>query len=275
MQHARIASMKLAVDIGGTKTLLASFDEAGILVDKVKFPTPPLYSDFLTSLASNVVKLSSPVFTAAVAAVPARIDRETGVGIAFGSLKWRDVPIQADLQIILHCPVRIENDTKLAGLSEALLTPEYNNVLYVTISTGISSAIIIDGKIDPHFADSETGQLLLEHQGQLMDWEDFASGSAIVKRFGQRVEDITDPQIWYAVARNIAIGLVDLIATLTPQLIILGGGVGAHYPKFKDRLLEELKIYENPLFAIPPIRQAVRPEEAVIYGCYELMRGSR
>ncbi len=264
--------MKLGIDIGGTKTLLACFDETGNIADKLKFPTDARYADFLNNLAANVVKLSSRDFTAAVAAVPGRIDRASGVGIAFGSLSWRDVPIQADLLARLHCPVTIENDTKLAGLSEALLVPEYNNVLYVTISTGISSAIIIDGKIDPHFADSETGQLLLEHNGRLRDWEDFASGSAIVKQFGKRVEDITDPLIWYAIARNIAIGLVDLITTLTPQVIILGGSVGAHLPKFRDKLLEELRIYENPLFVIPPVRQAARPEEAVIYGCYELMR---
>jgi glucokinase len=272
MQHVRIHYMKLGVDIGGTKTLLACFDETGTILNKIKFPTNASYSDFLVSLADNVVRLSTHPYSSAAVAVPGRIDRTTGVGIAFGNLSWANVPIQADLRSVLRCPVVIENDAKLAGLSEALLVPEYEYVLYITIGTGISGAVIIDGKIDPHFADSEMGQLLLEYQGTLKDWEDFASGRAIFRQFGLKVKDITDPQIWYAVARNIAIGLVDLITALTPQIIILGGGVGAHLSKFKDKLVEELMIYENPMFVIPPIRQAVRPEEAVIYGCFELMR---
>ncbi|MDZ7785804.1 MAG: ROK family protein [Candidatus Saccharibacteria bacterium] len=71
---------------------------------------------------------------------------------------------------------------------------------------------------------------------------------------------------------GIAIGLIDVIATLTPEVIIFGGGVGAHFDKYQDRLMEELKIYENPLLTLPKIIQATRPEEAVVYGCYELAK---
>ncbi len=47
---------------------------------------------------------------------------------------------------------------------------------------------------------------------------------------------------------------------------MIGGGVGSHLEKFKDRLDEQLKIYENPLLVIPPIVKAQRAEDAVIYG---------
>jgi predicted NBD/HSP70 family sugar kinase len=112
--------------------------------------------------------------------------------------------------------------------------------------------------------------MLLEHDGKLMRWEEFASGKAIVAKFGKRASDITEPDDWYVIARNIALGLIDVIAATTPDAIVIGGGVGSHFAKFGDRLTEQLKIYEDSLLHVPPVFGAQRAEEAVIYGCYIL-----
>lgn len=262
-----------AVDIGGTKTLVAVFDKDGTVVEQIKFPTPKDYNEFTEELAATVAKLSTKDFQRAVVAIPGTPNRKLGIGIVFGNLPWADVPIQADVEKVLKCPVRIENDAKLAALSEALaLKDEFNKVLYVTVSTGIGGGLVIDGKIDPDFHDIEIGQMILEHRGRFMQWEDFASGSAIVEKFGKRAGDITNPQDWYIIARNIAVGLNTLIASLDPEVIVIGGGVGSHLDKFKDRLEEFLKIYEYPMTPVPPIRKAIHTEEAVIYGCYELAK---
>ncbi len=264
-------TMYLAIDIGGTKTLLAIFSNDGKIVQRHKFATPLEYADFLKTLQKELKLLRHHDFERIVVAVPARLDHEHGVAVAFGNRPWERVPIRKDLEHILQAPVILGNDAKLAGLSEALLiTHEFRKVLYITISTGINSALIIDGKLDRNTLDSEAGQLLLEYNGRLTDWEDFGSGRAFQTKFGKRVSDITDPHAWYYIARNIAIGLVDLMATYMPEVIVLGGGVGQHLDKFEDRLLEELKIYENPMLPIPAIRKAQRAEEAVIYGCYEV-----
>ncbi len=262
--------MYAAVDIGGTKTLIAAFDENGKIKEQVKLATPKNYDDFVNELAANVANLTTKDFKAVCVALPGKVDRKHGVGIAFGNLPWTDVPAAADAEKIFHAPVVVENDAKLAALSEARLVQDnYNKVLYVTISTGIGGGMIIDGKISPYFSDMEVGHVLLEHGDRLVRWEDFASGSAIVEKFGKRASQITDAQDWYVIARNIAVGLIDLIATLTPEVIIIGGGVGTHFDKYKDRLAEQLKIYENPLVTVPPIIKAKRAEEAVVYGCYE------
>lgn len=264
--------MFAAVDIGGTKTLVAVFDAHGKIVEQAKFPTPGDYEDFKTELAKTVEKLATNNFLRVVVAVPGRIDRKNGVVLAFGNLDWRNLPFQQDMEPIFNTPVILENDSKLAALSEAILVKkEYRKALYVTISTGIGAGLIIDGKIDKNFEDMEAGHMLLEHNGRLVDWEDFGSGRAFQQKFGKLVGEVSvdDHEAWYWFARNIAIGLVALMATLTPDVIILGGGAGAHLEKFKDRLDEQLKIYENPMFAVPPIIKAKRAEEAVIYGCYE------
>lgn len=262
-----------AVDIGGTKTLVAVFDRDGTVLEQVKFPTPKDYQAFGSELAATVDKLSTKEFQRTVVAAPGMIDRQHGVGLRFGNLPWENVPIEEDVERVFKCPVSVENDANLAALSEALaIRDEFNKVLYVTVSTGIGGGIVIDGQIDPNFQDIEPGQMILENQGRFEQWEDFASGSAIVERFGKRASEIDDPQTWYIVARNIAVGLNTLIATLDPEVIVIGGGVGSHFEKFQDRLNEQLKIYEHPMTPVPPIRKAVRAEEAVIYGCYEFAK---
>ena len=265
--------MYLAIDVGGTKTLVASLNEQGVIQECVKFHTPRTYASFREEVANTVVTLSTKKFIAAGVAAPGRINRKKGIGIAMGNLPWKNVPIKADIEKIAHCPVVLENDAKLAGLSEAmLLKKEYNNVLYVTFGTGIGTAIIINQQIHPAFADAEGGHILLEYGGKLQKWEEIASGKAIVRRFGKPASQITDPETWRQIARNISIGLLDIIAITQPEVIVLGGGVGRHFAKFENLLKEELKRYETPLIPIPPLRGAARPDEAVLFGCYDLAK---
>lgn len=266
--------MYLAIDIGGTKTLLATFSKSGELKESIKFKTPVLYDDFRDKLATNVAKLATKEFTTCCVAVPGKVDRKRNIGIAFGNLSWTNVPIGTDVKNVVNCPVLLENDGNLAGLYEARQVPEFKKVLYVTISTGIGGVMIVNEIIQKSTQDSEIGHMLFEHKGQLMRWEKFASGSAIVKKYGKLASEIdpNDTAAWYAIARNIAIGLIDVIATLTPEIVIIGGGVGTHFDKFKDRLIEELKIYENPLLTLPKVIRAKHPEEAVVYGCFEMAK---
>ena len=266
--------MYLGIDIGGTKTIVASLDDNGVIQESFRFPTPQKYPEFLEELAKYVDKLTTKEFIAAGAGVPYKIDRTRGIAIAGGRLPWENIPIQKDLHKITHCPTVIDNDANLAGLSEAMLLKEFRKVLYVTISTGIGTGYIVDQKIDPSMADSEGGEILLEHGGKLEPWEDFASGSAIVRRFGKRASEITDRETWRTIAHDISVGLFDLIAVVEPDVIVLGGGVGAHYDKFSAFLDEYLHSYETPMLIIPPIKQAARPELAVVYGSYDLAKGT-
>lgn len=265
--------MYLCVDIGGTKTLLACFDADGKLLKTAKFETNQNYKQFLEDLETNLSGLGDNDYKAACVAVPGRLDRKHGRALGFGTLKWPEVAIEADIEKIIDCPVIIENDSKLAGLSEAILVlNDFKHVLYVTIGTGISSAVILDGKIDPAMADSEGGQIWLEHKGRRIQWEDLASGKAVFKQFGKRAEDIHDEASWKTIAHNLSVGLADLIAIIQPEVIVIGGGVGQYFDRFSKYLREDLKKYETPLTPMPAIKEAKRPEEAVIYGCFELLK---
>lgn len=267
--------MYLTIDVGGTKTLLATFSDAGEILERLKFPTPKSYSDFIAELKASIVKIcggETPVSCSM--ALPASIDREHGVAEYFGNLDWANVPVADDLKGTLNCPLYLENDAKLAGLAEAYeLRDRYKRVLYVTVSTGIGLGLVVDGKIDYSVSDAGGRGMLMEHHGKLMAWEEFASGKAIVAHLGKMASEITDEKDWYFVARNIAVGLIDLIVTLSPECIVIGGGVGAHLDKFKAHLDAELEIYKSKMInELPEITEAKHPEEAVVYGGYLLCK---
>ena len=264
----------LAIDIGATKTLCAAFSADGRLLLTHQFPTAKNYPKFLKDLGKVVrEEFEHYQFTEVCCAVPGRIDRKAGIGEVFGNLTWRNVPIKEHLKRLIHTAVWIENDANLAGLSEAILVQKkYKRVLYLTLSTGIGDGFIINGKIDPTLADSEAGQMMIEHRGRIAAWEDFASGRALKSRYGQLAKDIEDPLIWDTYAKDVAAGLNELLAVLQPEVVIIGGSVGNQLEKFADGLKRELADHPNKMVDIPPIIKAQRPKDAVIYGCYELIK---
>lgn len=266
----------LTIDIGGSKVLVATFDQNGTVTDSKKFKTPKEYDAFISQLRMTIVDMmgvNQPM--ACSIALPGSINRSEGIAEYFGNLPWENVAIAKDLSDILMCPIYLENDAKMAGLAEANSVKDlYHRVLYITVSTGIGLALIENGKIDQDIQDAGGKAIMVEHGGKIMAWEDFASGKAIKEATGKLASEITDEQDWYMIARNLAIGMIDLIVLLNPEVIIIGGGVGSHLPKFHEKLWNELELYHNRMVKMPQIRKAAHPEEAVIYGGYLLAKAN-
>lgn len=263
----------LGIDIGGTKTFVAIISSHGIITQQIRFETPVLYQQFLDELHKALGQLKLDDVTAVGVGVPGLLNREKGLAIAFGNLAWKNVPIQKDIHALIHRPVAIENDARLAGLSEAvLLKDHFRKVLYLTVSTGIGIGVTVDGMIDPALEDAEIRGMPIEYRGHLVNWESFASGKAIIDHFNKAARDIHDAKTWKIIAHNLALGLVDLIAIIQPDVIVFGGGVGQYLNRFEKPLKTELERFSNPMLTIPPLRVAARPNEAVIYGCYNLVK---
>jgi predicted NBD/HSP70 family sugar kinase len=266
--------MYLGVDIGGTKTLVAVLSDSGVIKEKIKFPTPKNYENFLLELRHAAAKLEHSDFKAACIGAPGRLNRKHGQVIRMGNLAWKDVPLQTDAHRFLNCPVIIENDANLAGLSEAQLHPTIETVLYLTISTGIGTGFVHNRQLEPSMLDMEGGHILLEHKGKLVKWESFASGKAIYRHFDKKVADIAanDKAAWKYIVRNLVPGLLTNLAITQPDLVIIGGGVGTYFDRYADLLKAEMQKHLLPVVNMPKIVQAQRPEEAVIYGCYDLAK---
>ena len=265
--------MYVGIDIGGTKTLVAVLDEHGVIIDEQRFETDREYSKFLDDVSNSIPKLKIQDFAGGAAGVPGSLNRENGIAIKLGNLPWRNVPIQKDLEDIFKCPIAIENDAKLGALSEAMmLKDEYNKVLYITISTGIGIGLVVGGAIDTNLGDAGGKTIMLEHDGKVEDWEEFASGRAIVARYGKRAEDIDDAEIWKKIASDLAKGFIHLVAIIEPEVIVIGGGVGSYFERYGDFLKEDIQKYKMPVVKLPELIKAQRPEQAVVYGCYDLAK---
>ncbi len=266
--------MYLAVDVGGTKTLLASFEESGgTPVKEVRFPTPEKYEDFLKDLAKHLTELDVEHFSAAGVGMPGRLDRENGICISYGNLGWKNTPVKADLEKVLNCPVFVENDAKVGGLSEAkLIGNGYNSVLYIPFGTGIGVAYIKNGVIDTTYGDRGGRAVLVNFEGRSdVIWEDIASGRAIKKRFGKIATDITDEESWKFIAHLWALGLKKLIDEREPEAVVIGGGAGKQFDRYGEYLKDELQVILDPT-PFPAIVPAKHPEEAVLYGCIDLIK---
>ena len=267
-----LEDMNIGIDVGATKVLVCHITEKGIK-KSIRFETPKLYTDFLALLSDTVASLTTDSIDYCVVAIPGVIDQEKGYLISCGNLDWSDIPIKNDLQLLLHCnDLYIENDAKLAAISEARQIPAFRRIFYLTVSTGIGGALVIDGKLDQSTIHNEIGHTLYERDGKIVTWQSFASGKALVQRFGKRASEIDDPHIWTIFSSDLSLGIVDIAAFLYPDVIIIGGGVGTHFNKYKDQLNSKLQALSSPVIKVPQIRQAVHPEEAVIYGCIEIMK---
>jgi len=261
--------MLVTVDTGGTKTLVASFSEDGVLGAQIKFPTPPKSADYVTLLRQTLIETygGQPV-EAIVVALPGII--KNGVAIWCNNLKWKNFDAASALKGVLgDAPILIENDANLAGLAEtrALHTiPPLS--IYVTVSTGIGTGIITNGRIDPSLRYSEGGRALVEFDGIVREWESFASGRVIYDVYGKYARDITSKRTWNQIADRISRGFFVLIPLLQPDVIIIGGSIGTYFEKYAEQLKNILKEKLPAHIPVPKIVQAQHPEQAVIYGCY-------
>jgi glucokinase len=267
--------MYLAVDIGGTKTLVAVFSPEGKILETSKFSTPEDYRKFISDLENTVASFTTKDLLAVGVGVPGLISREEGIVHALGNKPWKDEPIRDDISKILgDLPVIIENDAKLAGLAEAVaLHSLYQNVLYVGLGTGIGGALLRNGRIVKELEDAEMGKIPLAFEGKMTHWEEFASGRGIFERYNQRASDIHDPKIWKEIGEMVGYGLAVLCSVLQPDVIVFGGGAGQYIGNFKQDLVEYLERELHPVVKRPKdFLAAKHKEEGGIYGCYELVK---
>jgi len=261
--------MIIGVDIGGTKTLVASFVK-GEIVREDRFATTKDSEVFMDDLIP-LLKLHAHKqrLEAISIAAPGIIDHYRGSIVRCGNLPWKDIAIRTILREHFSCPIYLENDANLAGLAEAhALHPVPRLCLYVTVSTGIGTGIIVNGKILPALSGSEAGHITLKRGKEYGLWEHLASGRSLFERTGKMAYEQRDTKVWADVAERVAAGLFALIPTLQPSAVIIGGSLGGYLDiRWREPLEKLLNKHTSPYITVPPIIQAEHPKEAVLYGC--------
>ncbi len=273
MTSATIVYMIIGVDIGGTKTLIALFNSAGVIEKEHSFTTPLGYDEFISEFSGHIVNFPTSKIELCCVGVPGLLDRSKGLVHSLGNLPWEEEAIARDLSKCMDdVKVVIENDSKLAGLSEVRALQEVpHRALYLTISTGIGGALLVNGKLSKDMIDMEIGKTPVLFEGELADWETFASGKAFTEAYGGKGDEINNPLLWQKYAQErLGPGLVVACSYLQIDTIIFGGGLGHHSKHFADYLAPYLDERLHAIVKRPKdLRPAKHGKNAVIYGCYE------
>jgi glucokinase len=244
-----------------------------------------------------------------VVAVAGRLDRGTGTVVQAANLPFAGFPLAAELSRRLDgAPVRIEHDAVcgLIGETAAGAARGFANVIYLTVSTGISVGILVDGALlrGAQGAAGELGHTPVEAPGIACPCgssgclEAYASGRALAELGQQAAASGASPALAATqaaggaiTARDVlsaarrgdrasadivenAIGLLTrvirlLLMTLDPELVVLGGGVMSN-SYFADRMVAGTGLPGGQYARVRPAQLGAR---SVMYGGMLLLGG--
>jgi fructokinase len=152
---------------------------------------------------------------------------------------WAGADLVSMLKAAFDLPIGFDLDVNAAALAEWRWGAMQNcsPAIYLTVGTGIGGGIMIDGKLVHGLLHPEMGHVLMPHDRAVDPFpgscpfhgdcfEGLATGPAMEKRWGQKAETLPPGHpAWALEAHYISIALTDFVLTLSPQRIVLGGGV--------------------------------------------------
>ncbi|MBQ7868039.1 MAG: ROK family protein [Clostridia bacterium] len=229
-----------ALEAGGTKMVLAVYDEQGNELERLTVPTltpeetMPGMIDFFRRHEVDALGVGS--------FGPLDLDENSptyGNITSTPKLAWKDYPLLKNLLDGRDIPAGIDTDVNAAIIAEAELGAAQGceNAVYVTVGTGIGGGVYVNGKTAHGLLHPEVGHMLLRpraddpiphgvcpyHDGCL---EGLAAGPAIGARIGGDAKNLPDDHpVFELEAHYLAQMCVNLIVTVSPQKIVLGGGV--------------------------------------------------
>jgi len=169
--------------------------------------------------------------------------------------------------------VYLQNDAAMVALGEAVYGAGRGKgiVAYITLSTGVGGARIVNGVVDSAYYGFEPGNMLIgDSKGGQEYVEKLISGTALKERYGKLPTEITDEDVWNEVSRDLAVALNNVSVMWSPEVIVLGGSVPQKLDtdKVTSYLQEVLKIYPQ----VPTIEKAELDEAGGLYGALAFLQ---
>jgi glucokinase len=278
----------IALDVGGTGMKAALVGADGTILHEARRPTdrergPEAVIAAVLDFAEELRAYGEPA--AAGVAVPGIVDEANGVAVYSANIGWRDVPFRTLLAERLGgVPVALGHDVRVGGLAEGRVGAGRGaeRFLFVALGTGIAGAIGIGDRVDA----TELGHIVVRRKGAVCGCgqrgcvETLASAAAIGRAWGgdaaacARAVEQGDPRatvIWDDAIAALADGLVTGLTLLTPDTLIIGGGLA----EAGDTLFAPLRaaVAERVTFQkLPPIVPADLGDTAGCLGAGLLAR---
>lgn len=204
---------------------------------------------------------------------------------------WADTDFAGAIRDALGVPTGFDTDVNGAALGEWRwgAAQGLDTFIYLTIGTGIGGGGMVNGQLMHGLVHPEMGHIRIPH-----DWnadpypgrcpfhgdclEGMASGPAIGERWGQSAEKLPkEHSAWKLEANYLAYAMVNFIVTLSPQRIILGGGVMKQeqlFPLVRQKVLDLLNGYVQAEAITEEIDSYITPPalggEAGVLGAFAL-----
>ncbi|MGO9313701.1 MAG: ROK family protein [Syntrophobacteraceae bacterium] len=278
----------IGVDLGGTKIALGTVDEEGRLVGMLRYDTDRRGGPgaVISQIVKGVrqLKRETAISPSGIGiGVAGQVDSGTGGVIFAPNLDWHNVLLGAELEKECALPVVVTNDVRAALWGEWLFGAGRGatDLLCIFVGTGIGGGIVCGGRVLEGCSNTagEIGHITVDLNGPLCHcgnrgcmeaiaggWgiarrthesvkADPASGSAILKLAGGKVEDITaktvaqaffagDPlavEIIKEATDALGAGIASLVNAINPCQIILGGGLMEGMPELVSRIDEGVR----------------------------------
>jgi len=233
------------VEGGGTKFVCAVGDESGEILAETQFPTttPEETLARTVNFFEEQIQGLGPLASIGIASFGPLDLRPASV--TFGHILptpksgWTNADIVAPLRDAFDLPIGFDTDVNGAALGEWRwgAAQGLDTFIYLTIGTGIGGGGLINGMLMHGLLHPEMGHIPLPRDNVVDPFggvcpfhgdcfEGLASGPAIENRWGQQAETLPpDHPAWELEAQYLALALRTFICTLSPQRIVLGGGV--------------------------------------------------
>lgn len=253
----------IGIDLGGSAIKLGRFDLQGNCLQSLTVPTPqPADPESVLAAMLDAIAQVDPqqksraigVGTPGPADAAGRIAR-----VAINLANWKDVPLADWLEEKTGKPAVLANDANCAGMGEYWLGAgrHFQNLILLTLGTGVGGAVILNGSlfVGHQGAAGELGLITLNpdgpecNSGNRGSLEQYASVQAIRRRTGCEPHEVGAKaqagdrdaiEFWRSYGRDLGAGLASLIYVLTPEAVIIGGGVSASAEFFFPAMQAEI-----------------------------------
>jgi len=205
---------------------------------------------------------------------------------------WAYTEVVAALRNALDLPIAFDTDVNAAALGEHRwgAAVGLETFCYITVGTGIGGGGIANGNLMHGLLHPEFGHMRIPHDRNRDPFdgacpyhgncfEGLASGDALRARWGRSAEEIADESAWLLEAEYLALGLQNVICTISPQKIILGGGVMKE-PALLPHVRSRVQALASGYFDAPELGAAIDEyivppalgDRAGVLGALELAR---
>ena len=254
----------IGLDLGGTAIKLGQFLADGTCINSLTVATPqPATPEAVVKSMVEAIAQLTPTGNCLALGVgtPGPADKSGRIAkVAINLSGWQDVPLADWLEAQTGLPTTVANDANCAGLGEAWLGAgkDYQNLIMLTLGTGVGGAIILNGHLfTGHLgAAAELGLITLNFDGPVCNsgnngsLEQYGSIQAIRRMTGKEPAELGELaergdkptlEFWESYGCLLGAGLASLIYVLTPEAIVIGGGISGSTKFFFPATLEELE----------------------------------